>query len=68
MTDQEMVLRMAAELLIGERDSRQKSIDFVRRTIETHLSLCWRPIDGAQGLRVQRAEAWLRLEKEQRGG
>ena len=63
MTDQEMILRMAAELLLDAKEARQGSIATIRRTIETRLSTYWRPIDGAQGLRVLRAEAWLRLEK-----
>ena len=68
MTDQEMILRTAAELLIDAKEARQGSIATIRRTIETRLSTYWRPIDGAQGLRVLRTEAWLRLEKKQRDG
>lgn len=67
-TDQEMVLRMAAELLIDAKEARQATIPAIRRIIEWRLLNVWRSIDGAQGLRVLRAEAWLRLEKEQRGG
>lgn len=65
-TDQEMVLRMAAELLIDAKEARQATIATIRKTIETRLSTYWRQCDGVQGLRVSRAEAWLRLEKEQR--
>lgn len=66
MNDQEILLRMGAELLIGEKEARRESINSIRKTIELRLSTYWRPCDGAQGLRVLRAEAWLRLEKERR--
>ena len=66
-TDQEMVLRTAAEFLIGPTRKGMRLSD-IAHIIHEKLIYEWNQIDGAQGLRVLRAEAWLRLEKEQRGG
>lgn len=64
--DQEILLRMGAELLIGPVRKSMPLKD-VAHLINERLVYEWMQIDGAQGLRVKRAQAWLRLEKEQRG-
>lgn len=66
-TDQETILRASAELLIGPTRKGMRLSD-IAHIIHEKLIYEWSQIDGVQGLRVKRAQAWLRLEKEQRGG
>jgi len=65
MADQEILLRMGAELLIGPV-RKNMPLNDVAHLINEKLVYEWNQIDGAKGERVKRAEAWLRLEKTQR--